>query len=235
MQRELCIIIHGFAGNLHEVEPLAHALVEMDYEIITPLLPGHSVDKKRMEKVTALDWLEMIEKMIKRAIEEDKHIHLIGFSMGAMIASIMADRYKIATLVLLSPAVYVLTPHLLRTRLKELFNSAMLNRSLPDHSDNQFFIRSIPIHNVFEFQKIVRQAKRIFRQISVPICILHGEMDETVDPKSSEWIFRVVASKDKELHYLPRSRHHICLGPENDHVIQWVSEFLEKHHTPADH
>lgn len=229
MQRELCIIIHGFAGNLQEVEPLAHALTEMDYEVITPLLPGHSKDKRRMEKVTALDWLEMIEKMIRRAIEEGKHIHLIGFSMGAMIASIMADRYKITTLVLLSPAVYVLTPHVLRMRWKELFHSATWNRPLSDHSVNRLFIRSIPIHNVFQFQKIVRQAKRIFRRISVPICIIHGQKDETVDPKSSEWIFRIVSSKDKELHYLPHSRHHICLGSESSTVIQTVSEFLEKH------
>lgn len=227
MQRELCIIIHGFAGNLQEVEPLAHALTEMDYEVITPLLPGHSKDKRRMEKVTALDWLEMIEKMIRRAIEEGKHIHLIGFSMGAMIASIMADRYKITTLVLLSPAVYVLTPHVLRMRLRELFHSLVLtDRSV---RGDQLFIRSIPIHNVFQFQKIVRQAKRIFRWISVPICIIHGQKDETVDPKSSEWIFRIVSSKDKELHYLPHSRHHICLGSESSTVIQTVSEFLEKH------
>lgn len=230
MQRELCIIIHGFAGNPHEVEPLAHALVKMDYEIITPLLSGHSMDKNRMEKATAMDWLEMIETIIKRAIDEEKHVHLIGFSMGAMIASIMADRYKITTLVLLSPAVYVLTPHLLSKRLREFFHASVPNQSPLDQTINSFSIFSIPVHNVFQFQKVVRQAKNVFRQISVPICLIHGEMDETVDPKSSEWIFRVVASKDKELHYLPLSRHHICLGPESDRVIQRVSRFLEKHH-----
>ena len=79
-----------------------------------------------MEKVTALDWIQMIEKIVNHAIEENKEIHLIGFSMGAMIASIMAYRYQISTLVLLSPAVYVLTPHLLKMKLEKL--STILER-----------------------------------------------------------------------------------------------------------
>ena len=51
MHQELCIIIHGFAGNPREIEPLANALGHVGYEIMTPLLPGHSINKERMEKI----------------------------------------------------------------------------------------------------------------------------------------------------------------------------------------
>ncbi|WP_100488462.1 alpha/beta hydrolase [Sporolactobacillus pectinivorans] len=232
MYQELCIIIHGFAGNPREVEPLARALERKGYEVMTPLLPGHSTDKKRMEKITALDWLQMIEEIMEHAIEENKKIHLIGFSMGAMIASIMACRYRVASLVLLSPAVYVLTPYVLRMRLEQFFQYTGKHRSLPDHErlNKQSLIRSIPLHNVFQFQKVVRQAKRIFQHISIPLCIIHGQKDETVDPKSAELIFRVAPSKEKELHYLPHSKHHIFLDSEGDMVIQTVTKFLEKYH-----
>ena len=232
MHQELCIIIHGFAGNPWEIEPLANALERMGYEVMTPLLPGHSINKERMEKATALDWIQMIEKIVKHAIEENKEIHLIGFSMGAMIASIIAYRYQISTLVLLSPAVYVLTPYVLKMKLEKFFQHTRKNRSLPSHTilNNQSFIRSTPIYNVFQFQKIVHQAKRIFQHISIPICIIHGQKDETVDPRSSELIYRVASSKEKELHYLPLSKHHICQDCEVDSVIQMVIKFLEKYH-----
>ena len=232
MHQELCIIIHGFTGNPWEVEPLANALEQMGYEVITPLLPGHSMNKERMEKVTALDWIHMIEKIVKQEIEENKEIHLIGFSMGAMIASIMAYRYQISTLVLLSPAVYVLTPYLLRMKLEKFFQQLRKNHSSTDHSilNNPSLIRSTPIYNVFQFQKIVRQAKRIFQHISIPICIIHGQKDETVDPKSSELIYRVASSKEKELHYLRLSKHHICQDCEGETVIQMVIKFLKKYH-----
>lgn len=232
MQKELCVLIHGFAGNPQEVAPLAHALERKGYEVVTPLLPGHHSDKKRMEKITASDWLQVIEEIVRQAIDEKKDIHLIGFSMGAMIASIMASRYQIATLVLLSPSVYVFTPFVLKMRMEKFFQYIRKNRSLPVQTmlSNRALISSVPIHNVLQFQKIVRHAKRIFRHISVPICIIHGQMDETVDPKSSEWIFRAALSKEKELHYLPLSKHHICHDCEGDTVIQMVTAFLEKHH-----
>jgi carboxylesterase len=231
MIQELCIIIHGFTGNPKEVEPLANALEQMGYVVITPLLPGHSINKGKMEKVTALDWIQMIEKFVKQAIAENKEIHMIGFSMGAMIASIIAYRYQISTLVLLSPAVYVLTPNLLKMKLGGFFQQTKKTHSLSEHTllNNQSLIRSTPIYNVFQFHKIVRQAKRIFQHISIPICIIHGQKDETVDPRSSELIYSVVSSIEKELHYLPLSKHHICRDCEVDTVIQMVIKFLKKY------
>jgi carboxylesterase len=210
---------------------LAYALKRMGYEVITPLLPGHSIYKERMEKVTALDWIQMIEKIVKHEIEENKEVHMIGFSMGAMIASIMAYRYQISTLVLLSPAVYVLTPYLLRIKLEKFFQHIGKARLLSGQTvlNSQSLIRSTPIYNFFQFHKIVRQAKRIFQHISIPICIIHGQKDETVDPRSSELIYSVSSSKEKELHYLPLSRHHICRDCEVDSVIQTVVKFLKKY------
>jgi esterase/lipase len=232
MHQELCIIIHGFSGNPWEVEPLASALERMGYEVITPLLPGHGIYKKRMEKVSALDWIQMIEKIVKHAIEENKEVHMIGFSMGAMIASIMAYRFQVSTLVLLSPAVYILTPYLLGVKLEKLIQRTRKARSLSGQvvHKNPPLIRSIPIHNFFQFHKIVRQAKRIFQHISIPICIIHGQKDETVDPRSSELIYSVASSKEKELHYLPLSNHHICRDCEVESVIQTVIQFLKRYH-----
>jgi carboxylesterase len=232
MQQELCIIIHGFTGTPWEVKPLALALEQIGYEVITPLLPGHSMNKERLEKASASDWLQMIEKIIRQAIEENKKIHMIGFSMGAMIASIMAYRFAVSTLVLLSPAVYVLTPNLLKRKVGNFIQQTRENRSLVGYTiqKNPSFIRSTPLYNLFQFQKIVRQAKRIFQHISIPICIIHGQKDDTVDPKSSELIYRVASSKEKELHFLPFSKHHICQDCKVNTVIQIVIKFLDKHH-----
>ncbi|GEB77680.1 alpha/beta hydrolase [Sporolactobacillus inulinus] len=233
MKQPLCIVIHGFAGNPWEVEPLAHALERSGFEVITPLLPGHDRDKKRMEKITALEWLQAIEKIVTRAKDDKKEIHLIGFSMGAMIASITASKYPISSLVLLSPAVYVLTPHVFKMRLERF---RQLRKRKPEEHDQALgdqtrFTQKIPLANVFQFHKVVRQAKRIFHNIHVPICIIHGKRDETIDPKSAELIFHAAASKEKELHYLPHARHHICQGDERDQVIQFVTLFLDKHRT----
>lgn len=232
MNQELVIIIHGFAGNRWEIEPLANALEHKGYNVLTPMLPGHSVSNKRMEKATALEWIEVIEKMVKQAIAENKKVHMIGFSMGAMIAAIMAHRNQVSTLVLLSPAVYVLSPHLLRMKIADFYQSKRRIRSMASQTDSQkaAFIRSVPVSNFFQFYKIVRQAKSIFQQISVPLCIIHGQKDVTADPRSSQLIYSVATSKNKELHYLPQSGHQLCRDCEIDSVTQTVIHFLEKNH-----
>ncbi|WP_353948608.1 alpha/beta fold hydrolase [Sporolactobacillus sp. Y61] len=227
MKQPLCIVIHGFAGNPWEVEPLARALEHSGFDVITPLLPGHDREKKRMERSTAPDWLQAIEKIVTRAEDDKREIHLIGFSMGAMIASITASRYPISSLVLLSPAVYVLTPHVFKMRWERFHQR---KKGKPEEYDSPF-TQKVPLANVFQFHKVVRQAKRIFHNLHVPLCIIHGERDETIDPKSAKLIFHAAASEEKELHYLPHARHHICQGDDRDKVIRFVTLFLNKHRT----
>ena len=232
MQQELCVIIHGFTGNPFEVKPLADALEQAGYEVITPLLPGHTENNERMENIAAAEWLQMVEEIVKQAVKENKKIHMMGFSMGAMIASIMAYRIKLSTLVLLSPAVYVVTPNLLKIRLENLFQSKKGNRS-PEYQTmckSPYILRSTSIYNLWQFQKVVRQARGIFHHLSVPLCIIHGQRDETADPNSAKFIYHAASSKDKELHYLPGSKHHICLDCEANTVIQIVLTFLKKYH-----
>lgn len=232
MSQELVVIIHGFAGSPWEIEPLAQALQREGYDVVTPLLPGHTITKERMKKITAVDWINAIEKIVKHAIGEKKNIHLIGFSMGAMIASIIASRYEVSTLILLSPALFVLTPAVLKRKLLQGYQQLKNKPSFTGipSAPQKSLLRSAPLYNMFQFQKIVLQAKRIFQNISIPVCILHGLKDEIADPRSSRWIFHNILSKEKELHYLHFSKHHICQDSEIGTVIEKISSFIEKFH-----
>jgi len=210
---------------------LAEALSRSGYDVVTPLLPGHHHTKKRMKKVQASDWIHTIEELTERAMNEKRTIHLIGFSMGAMIAAIMGYRYSIRTLVLLSPAVYVVTPNVLVTRSKQTFKLMRENRSLFKKTMRNNFVslRSAPLYNVLQFQKVVREAKKAIPYVKIPICIIHGLEDEIVDPKSSEWIYKAVASQEKELYILSHSGHLVCHDVEINLIVQTVTHFLKKH------
>jgi carboxylesterase len=228
---ELCVIIHGFTGNPSEVVPLAHALKELGYEVVTPLLPGHNHTKARMQKVHASEWTDSIEEIITKAVKQNRVIHLIGFSMGAMLAASIAKRFPICTLTLLSPAVYVVTPNILLTRTKKTMKLLKEDRALWTGAlmDNVRSMRQAPISNVVQFRKVVRNAKKIIPDIQVPVCIIHGLEDELVDPMSSDWIYQTVSSPEKELHHLPQSGHLICHSTESGILIETVVQFLRKH------
>lgn len=129
-----------------------------------PLLPGHHHSRKRMDKVQSSNWIHAIEELIGRAMNEKRAIHVIGFSMGALITVITGYRYAIRTLVLLSPAVYVVTPNVLvMIRSKQIFKLLRENRSSFKNTlrNNIASPRSAPLYNVLQFQKVVRDAKKV--------------------------------------------------------------------------
>ncbi len=231
MPHDLCVVVHGFTGNPSEVAPLGQALKELGYDVVMPLLPGHNLTKARMERVEASNWINAIDRIIAQAKEQNRVIHMVGFSMGAMIAALMAKRFSLRSLVLLSPSVYVVTPNVLLTRTKKTIQLLKQNHSLLKSrvKTNLMSARSAPLYNVYQFNKVIRQAKKAIPYIDVPVCIIHGLEDEIVDPISSKWIFNTIASHEKELHHLHSSGHLVCHSVDSDMLIETVCRFLQKH------
>ncbi len=219
-----------------EVMPLGNSLKQKGYEVVIPLLPGHKMMKNKMERVKALDWIDTIDKIVLQKTMENRKVHIIGFSMGAMLGALMAKRYAVSTLVLLSPAVYVVTPKVMAHRTKKAFQMLKEDRMLFRQTAfrNLVSMKSAPLYNVIQFKKVVQRAKKVIPDIDIPICILHGLDDELADPKSSEWIYQTISSKEKELHTLPLSGHLICHGTEANVLIEIVVQFIEKHSDVSD-
>lgn len=231
MAKPLCIVIHGFTGNPQEVAPVADALSRVGFDVLTPLLPGHYPSRKRMDKVQSSSWISSINELLERALDENREIHIVGFSMGALIAILMGHRHSVQSLVLLSPAVYVGTPNVFMTRSKQVLRFLRENQSWSKNTlRNQLVsLRAAPLYNVLQFQKVVREAKKAVPHLRAPICLIHGLNDELVDPKSSEWIYQRCASQEKELHMLTHSGHLICHDIEADILTHLVTEFLSRH------
>lgn len=99
-----CLIIHGFTGGPHELEPLTDYLQEhTDWHISVPTLPGHG-EKLALENVNYKSWIDSAEASLNHLKERYDEIYLIGFSMGGMIAAYLRAKYKVEKLVLLATA-----------------------------------------------------------------------------------------------------------------------------------
>jgi len=107
--RKAILIIHGFAGGTYDQEYLANELeLENHFDVYTFTSPGHdnSHSKIKME-----DWIEKAELQTERLIKNGyKNIYLIGHSMGGVIATHIASKYKeVKKLVLAAPAFHFLS------------------------------------------------------------------------------------------------------------------------------
>ena len=100
------VILHGFGGSPLDVKPLAEALRESGFRLVIPVLPGETKMTPALERgeqsvVERVTWLgELIAAETERF---GRKPYLVGFSMGATVATIAAAEGTVERLVLVSP------------------------------------------------------------------------------------------------------------------------------------
>ncbi|WP_026562088.1 alpha/beta fold hydrolase [Bacillus sp. J37] len=225
-----CLFIHGFTGAPYEVEPLASYIKEKTGWVVkVPTLPGHGVTLS-LKGHTYTEWITHAEQELLTLMDEVDEVYVIGFSMGGIIASYLAANYNIQKLVLLSAAAYYVNPKQIFLDSKEMIKDLM-NGNI---KDNELFnrykkkIMHTPIKATFEFQKLVKKVKPYFQYLNIPVLIIQGECDGIVPVKSAYYLYNSIPSKQKKLHLLPCSKHHVCHGDDYEDLKNYVEDFLYK-------
>ena len=92
--RKAILVIHGFAGGVYDQEYLTHRLeLISNYDVYTFTLPGHDGDFKH--KITYKDWIKKVDHEMEFLINNGySTIYVIGHSMGGVLASYAASKYK---------------------------------------------------------------------------------------------------------------------------------------------
>ena len=99
------LFIHGFVGGNYDYANFPNELeVRKKFDVFTFTLPGH--DKIIVKNVKFEEWISSAEEQINFLLAHNYHtIYVIGHSMGGVIATHLASKYKeIKKLVLVAPA-----------------------------------------------------------------------------------------------------------------------------------
>ena len=223
-----CLIIHGYTGGPYEVEPLAAYLKEnSDWQVEVPTLPGHG-QKLNLDNVSHKRWIKTAEDSLKQLQKKYDEIYLIGFSMGGMIASYLAAKYKVDKLVLLATSGKFLS-------FKQIgldFAGFMMDGVKGNLGKNKLYqhykkkLGSVPFKANLEFLKLVKFTRRHLKNVDTPVLIAQGQQDGMVPYKTAYYLDKEITSADKEVVFFERSRHLICLGNDKDTLNQMVYNFL---------
>ncbi|MBM7096938.1 alpha/beta fold hydrolase [Bacillus sp. H-16] len=230
------LCLHGFSGTPKEIEAISsHLQSKEGWLVYTPNLPGHG-SKEGMREVTYKHWLYAAMVSIEELLERCEKVYVIGFSMGGMLASFLAAKYPVDRLVLISSAAYYLNPKQLvqdvRAWMVEGFQKPLFDEKL-----YQFYkkkIKETPIMAAYEFTKVVKSARPLLKDITVPTLIIQGESDGIVPPKkSAEYIYEHIQSDDKRVYYIQNAKHYIWFGKEKEEFLQTIDAFLTEEDTPS--
>jgi len=218
---EACLLIHGFTGGVHEMEPLADFLEKKGFDVSTFILSGHGGSRKEMQDAGNREWIASAEKELKLLLSKYNRVHLIGFSTGALIATRLAAFYKerIASITLLSAPVFPLHPPAIA---RTLMQPRMVGRYI-----RNFF--AVPARATREFYRIVDESLEWYEEAKSPALIVQGAKDHLVKPRSSAYLNEHLGSADKKVLLLPQSGHMVCHSPNQLELFDAVLEHVREH------
>jgi carboxylesterase len=229
-RRRAVLVIHGLSGGIMENECLVNHLQYYDnLNVYAFTLPGHSQHVK--EKVCFQDWIRASKEELEKLIIKHKEIYIVGHSMGAVIASYLASRYKeVKKLVLIAPAFEYINLKQNKEDLKEILkigNSKHLNRH-QEESYHRIVSKwfEVPIPLVIEFVKLVKKYKRHTNRINCSTLILHAGKDEIIPLESAMYAMDTIKCHEKYLTIIKGVKHGVLLSKRKNDVCQYISSFL---------
>lgn len=225
--KKAILLIHGFAGGNYDYNSLGNDLeLYNSFDVFTFTLPGH--ERMIIDKVTRKDWIKKAEDEIEKIINANyKEVYVIGHSMGGVIASHLASKYKeVKKLVLAAPAFHYLAfkgdkVDVIES-IKKLPN--LFKNYAPEEVLSRIF--KIPAPTIKEFMKLVEEHTKDIKDITCPTLILHGEKDDIVPVDSVQYVYDNIKSKSVTLIELHSLTHDLFMNDRYDEVRDIIVKFF---------
>ena len=225
------LLIHGFTGSPAEVRMLGDSLHKEGYTVLAPRLSGHGTTVERMAKTKWPHWYSTVEDAYHILKATCSNITVIGLSMGGLLALKLATEYQVDKVVSLSTPIFIADKRLEMLPVYRMFLDFIPKKRkkyadiAPKYSVGY---TATPLSSLSSLLNLIEHVDRILPTVKVPLLIVQGRQDHTVQPRSAEYIYDMVASQDKTLLWLEKSGHLVTIDIEREKIFREVSEFLHK-------
>ncbi len=227
--RKAILLIHGFAGGNYDYGQLGNDLQFIkNFDVFTFTLPGH--EKTIINNVSKNEWIKSAEAQLIKIINKGyKEIYLIGHSMGGVIASYLASKYKnIKKLVLAAPAFEYLA--FKDDKLDVIESLKVIPKLFKNYDSEEILSRifKVPIKTIKEFISLVEEHKNDVKNITCPTLIIRGSNDEIVPLSSVDFVFKNIKSTSVTSVEIDSLTHDIFVSDRYDDVKKLIVYFLKK-------
>ena len=228
--RKAILIIHGFAGGTYDMEELANYLeFNRTFDVFQFTLPGHD---KNLSKVKYEEWIKSSEEKVEMLINNGyKNIYIIGHSMGGVIATYLATKYRqVKKLVLAAPAFHYL--NIVNDKLNIKESLKVTPKILGQYKGDEILARFLKL-NISATKELMTLVKKYYNTPSSVICpvlILHGTEDHIVPKSSTKYVYEELTKNVKKLIYVRGVNHDIFKNDRKEELFYIIEGFF-KHNT----
>ncbi|MCP5405733.1 MAG: alpha/beta fold hydrolase [Pseudomonadaceae bacterium] len=234
------VLVHGFTDHPGQLRAFGEHLCNLGHVVVGARLPGHGTTPYDMEKHSRKHWQRAVQRSYEIAAAHAHKVAVVGFSTGGAVALTLAGN-KADKLTQLAGVVSVATPLIVQDKNMNLLPLVMLARTLlgwipairamlrfypapRSEPGQQYPVK--PVLSLNELRLLMAELPSYLPRITVPVQILQGTADETVDPVSAETIFNGLVDVSREKHMLEGGPHGL-LHQNFGATWQLVTDFLK--------
>ena len=236
-----CLLLHGFVGSRIDFAGLGDRLSEAGFYVRMVRLPGHGTTPQDFAGKRPEDFIQAVRDEYGALRSRFDVVHVVGFSMGGALATLLASEQDVDRLVLVAPFYrityfwyYVLPPSIWNALFSpviryvpkgERFIKVNRRESLP----HMFSYKSVPTRGVKTLVDLGKRARRpeVLREVTCPVLVLHTRGDDAASLGAAEKAFGLLGSRDKTMHiYTERSNHHLLWDYDGEDAAQRIVDFL---------
>lgn len=233
------LLVHGFTGTPSEMRPLGEYLRERGYTVYAPLLAGHGTSPEEMKDTQWPDWWQSVLEAYDRLMREEpvRQIVAVGLSMGGALVLNLARIRPLAGVVPLCAPVWLQdSRHRLAGVLRWVIPYHKRKGGKPAHIEEHLVpYDRTPLRCISSLNRLIRHVRSRLPGVEVPALIVQSKRDETVAPKSAEYIYNHISSGAKQLLWYEKSGHIITLDKERERLFADIDSFARRVTAPDDH
>ncbi|MEE9333826.1 MAG: alpha/beta fold hydrolase [Granulosicoccaceae bacterium] len=186
------LLFHGLNDSPYVWRDIAAEIAARGFDVRAILFEGHGSTPVEMLDVSYKSWLATAQQHKDDWFEPATPLYLGGFSLGGVIATLLALEQPddIAGLLLISPAYHSKLNNYLRwSGIYSKFKPWMFGGMIIE--DNPIKYNSIPINSAAQYYKTSKILKRRWRDrtLDIPVLLVASANDSVVDVKYTQRLF----------------------------------------------
>ena len=242
------LMLHGLGASPLELSRLAQEAHTEGFSVFAPLIEGYGFGTTPQPWWA---WRDQVLGHYRACQTRYQTVSVLGVSMGATLAMLLAEHTTPTAVVALSaalgydgwaiPWVHRLIgiarwiPFSNRYRyverepfgLKNIETRAMIQRMLKSQHISEVGAETLNLELILQGRQLISQVKSNATRITSPIQIMHAVDDESVHVRNPERIYQCISSTNKEFIYLGDSYHMITFDNERDLVCKESMRFMK--------
>ena len=229
------VLIHGFTGSPSEMFDLGKFLNENNFQVEIPILPGHGTKPEDLNQIKKEDWIKAVNQSVERMFSVCDEISLIGLSLGAMLAIIVASQTKkIKSLICISSPYWIhnrwkhsLLSFLDKTSLWKFIPLKKINKNYHaiQYGENRFSYDIYPFQGIRSLVQTIDEAKTVLFQIQQPVFFIHSQSDSISSFKNLNGFLKKLP-KQPTILPLKNFNHVITCDPKRAEIFPDILNFL---------